>query len=321
MIYPSENLDGFDRKFDEDLSTETRTVRNPDPDEIEPLPRYSPRISDATLNTNTGILHKRKSSPEPLINFLPVSTPVVETQAVSGPSEDTGLKGSNFIYRHLYFDSICASYIIDPNFVQDPSQIILPDRSSTLANAKKGKLRKRKNLCLQSECGAIDVDVRVLNLEERGLLSSKVLLDFRTTFGPIDHLASYPPIQSIRPAPESVPNRLPINLSASSKCGPIHISLPPSFNGFIFLSVALGQIVLSPRVRNSVSWDSLLNGGASDTRTMFIGDSEVLNVRMAGIEGGSHENGDVTNKGHGPWVGDEVHLHAWCGSVLVDYVD
>ncbi|KAJ3983798.1 hypothetical protein F5890DRAFT_143424 [Lentinula detonsa] len=306
MIYPSEHLDEFDRKFDEDLSTETRTVRNPDPDEIEPLPRYSPRISDATLNTNT------------------VSTPVVETQAVSGPSEDTGLKGSNFIYRHLYFDSICASYIIDPNFVQDPSQIILPDRSSTLAKAKKGKLRKRKNLCLQSECGAIDVDVRVLNLEERGLLSSKVLLDFRTTFGPIDvrmHLSSYPPIQSIRPAPESVPNRLPINLSASSKCGPIHISLPPSFNGFIFLSVALGQIVLSPRVRNSVSWDSLLNGGASDTRTMFIGDSEVLNVRMAGIEGGSHENGDVINKGHGPWAGDEVHLHAWCGSVLVDYVD
>ncbi|KAJ3724164.1 hypothetical protein DFJ43DRAFT_1091324 [Lentinula guzmanii] len=305
MIYPSINLDEFDRKFDEDLSTETRTVRNADPDEIEPLPRYSPRISDVTVNTNT------------------VSTPVVETQAVSGPSEDTGLKGSNFIYRHLYFDSICASYIIDPNFVRDPSQIILPDRSSTLANTKKG-LRKRKNLCLQSECGAIDVDVRVLNLEERGSLSFKVLLDFRTTFGPIDvkmHLASYPPIQSLRPAPESVPNRLPINLSASSKCGPIHISLPPSFNGFIFFSVALGQIVLSPRVRNSVSWDSLLNGGASDTRTMFIGDSEVLNVRMAGIEGGSHENGDVTNKGHGPWVGDEVHLHAWCGSVLVDYVD
>lgn len=97
-------------------------------------------------------------------------------------------KGVNFVYRHVYIDSISATYVIDPN-AGDPSSML---GASTSAASK----QRRKNLYLQSECGPIDADVWILDTEaERAQVikqdpnvqnkPKKVLLGFRTTFGSI----------------------------------------------------------------------------------------------------------------------------------------
>ncbi|KAJ4495372.1 hypothetical protein C8R41DRAFT_291948 [Lentinula lateritia] len=326
MIIPTKELDDseYNGKLDDDSPTETGTVRGVDSNKVEPPPEYSP--------PNPYYPDKQKKSTYP--------------EVASKPSDDLELKGVNFVYRHIYFDSIYATYIIDPS-VQDLSQSILPGASrddrrlGSRTGPRKGKTLK--NLCLQSECGAINVGVRVLDTEiaamategKRSHLPRKVLLDVRATFGPIDvrlRLGSLPPPPGLQVFPESTATRLPIKLSASSKCGPVHISLPASFYGFIFFSVPLGEIVLSTQVQKNVSWDRMLNRSIqknSGARTVFVGDSEALRGR---IEGGSKPSasskGDTrrSDGSHradvdGPWNGDEVHLDAWCGSVLVDYVD
>ncbi|KAJ3880247.1 hypothetical protein F5051DRAFT_438031 [Lentinula edodes] len=317
MIILTKELDDseYNGKLDDDSPTETGTVRGVDSNKVEPPPEYSP--------PNPYYPDKQKKS-----TYLEVA---------SKPSDDLELKGVNFVYRHIYFDSIYATYIIDPS-VQDLSQPILPGASrddrrlGSRTGPRKGKTLK--NLCLQSECGAINVGVRVLDTEIAAMATEgkkshpprKVLLDVRTTFGPIDvrlRLASLPPPPGLRVFPESTATRLPIKLSVSSKCGPVHISLPASFYGFIFFSVPLGKIVLSTQVQKNVSWDRMFSHTItknSGSRTVFVGDSEALRGR---IEGGSDgpDSADDRVDVDGPWNGDEVHLDAWCGSVLVDYVD
>ncbi|KAJ3854157.1 hypothetical protein EV368DRAFT_80865 [Lentinula lateritia] len=328
MIIPTKELDDseYNGKLNDDSPTETGTLRGVNLNEVEPPPEYSPP------NPYHPSPDKQKKSTYP--------------EVVSRPFDDFGLKGVNSVYRHNYFESIYATYIIDPS-VQDLSQFLIPGASTDdrrlglRTGPRKGKTLK--NLSLQSECGAINVGVRVLDTGiaamatkgKRSHLPRKVLLDVRATFGPIDvrlRLASLPPPPGLQAFPESTATRLPIKLSASSKCGPVHISLPASFYGFIFFSVPLGEIVLSTQVQKNVSWDSMLNRSIqknSGARTVFVGDSEALRGR---IEGGSEPSasskGDTrrSDGSHradvdGPWNGDEVHLDAWCGSVLVDYVD
>ncbi|KAJ4482606.1 hypothetical protein J3R30DRAFT_2196106 [Lentinula aciculospora] len=335
MILPAKDLDEFDKTLDDDSYSESHTVCNVDLNEIEPPPVYSPPNTHSPLNTST-----QKNEFVPSLPIFSLGTDKVdsvmpkagETQAAFRRSENIRQKGVNFIYRHAYFDNITASYVIDPN-VQDFSQSLLAgspaDGTSEIA-PRSGFPRRRKNLCLQSECGAINVDVRVL-AEARAMTVErenasnpprKVLLDFRAKFGPIDvRLRS----STSGPSASQSPTRLPINLSASSKCGPVRISLPASFHGFIFFSVTLGHVVLSAKVLEQVSWDSQLSGSTRNTRTVFVGDSGALRGRIedsgsSGGETGSVE-ANVEADVNGPWGGDKVHLGALCGSVLVDYVD
>ncbi|KAF5380771.1 hypothetical protein D9757_007113 [Collybiopsis confluens] len=204
-----------------------------------------------------------------------------------GPSCSEDAKAVNFVHRHIYFDSICASYVINPGY-QDPLR----------GSSSKGKQR-RKNLFLRSECGHIDVDVRVLHTEAgTGQSPRKVALDFQTTFGSIH----------VKVHASSSPDRLPIHIYASSNCGPLNkISLPQSFQGFLVLSLSLGQLSLSPKIKEKISWESQ----AGKTRTIFIGDLSVLRSRsVSGLKNNI-----------GPWAGDKVHLDAVCGSVTIDFVE
>ncbi|KAJ3729525.1 hypothetical protein C8R42DRAFT_652249 [Lentinula raphanica] len=336
MIYPTTEIDDFDRKFDPDLADSSPTLANTDLNEVEPPPVYSPPAPSATPVLNTGL--KKDPSKESFIPSMPVFTPgqATETASASPPmvSEDIGIgslpKGTNFVSQHVYFDNICASYSIDPNAC-DPSQILLADRTSTNAIAKEESQKTRKNLSLQTECGAIEADVRVLNLPGMQVTTiagertqRKVSLNFRTMFGSIDvkvHLASCPPLMGVHRGSLTAPMRLPVNISASSQCGSIHVSLPLSFTGYILVGAGLGQVLFSPKVKNNVSWDSQLHGTVRPTRTVVVGDVEALKAQI-GVEGGSmdthrydHMNGQTS------WEGDEVHLNAWCGSVFVDYAD
>lgn len=131
---------------------------------MEPPPQYAPPSPTGTL-CGSGSYRASANAAE-----------IIETDA------DLAFKAVNFVYRHLYFDEISATYIIDPN-AQDPLHL------STSSKRKSGQ----KNLFLQSECGSINVDVRVLDTETkatgqegRGGNANRVSLDFRATFGSID---------------------------------------------------------------------------------------------------------------------------------------
>lgn len=195
MIILTKELDDsqYNGKLDDDSPTETGTVRGVDLNKVGPL------SESATI-----LLKKFLKQVEPPPEYSPPNPYYPDKQkkstypeVASKPSDDLELKGVNFVYRHIYFDSIYATYSIDPS-VQDLSQSILPGASrddrrlGSRTGPRKGKTLK--NLCLQSECGAINVGVRVLDTEiaamategKRSHLPRKVLLDVRATFGPID---------------------------------------------------------------------------------------------------------------------------------------
>ncbi|KIK70032.1 hypothetical protein GYMLUDRAFT_34468 [Collybiopsis luxurians FD-317 M1] len=274
MIIPTNDVDDFDSKLELEDSLDMQTVHNVNLNPMESPPRY-----DYKPNVET-------QSPEKITSTSLAAAP---TQGESS-QVDTNFahKAVNFVYRHIYFDSICASYAIDPDY-QDP----------LCGGSDSREKSRRKNLFLRSDCGQIDVDVQVVHTEKSheavGRKPRKVTLDFRTTFGSID--------VKLR-APSS---RLPIRLSASSNCGAIKIYLPNTFQGFLVLSVTLGEVSLSPKIKEKMSWDNQ----SGKTRTIFIGDSSVLQSRL-----NSKPKSDM-----GPWAGDEAHLDATCGSVYIDFVD
>ncbi|OAX40557.1 hypothetical protein K503DRAFT_768450 [Rhizopogon vinicolor AM-OR11-026] len=191
-------------------------------------------------------------------------------------------KPTNYLNLFSEHSSVRGEYVIDP-CMNIPTSLLPP-------LAPEESEADRKNLCVHSKTGSVNAEIWLLNTRDAQPFDSKTPTKRTTLDLGSEHSSVTARVQTIQGA-------APFLLTMSTKHGAVHVALPHSFHGLLFLTTTHGSVSLADSISENCTYLSQVDM----TRRYFIG--------------------DLTMVDDSDWTGDEVRVEATHGKIRVKYVD